>query len=46
METVKVKYRLSSREVVAHIVIDDTNLKVYGKGEWKPRKRGKENRHI
>ncbi|CAM3276234.1 Transposase IS4-like domain-containing protein [Shewanella violacea] len=29
---------------MAHVVIDSTGLKVYGEGEWKTRKHGKEKR--
>lgn len=29
---------------MAHVVIDSTGLKVYGEGEWKTLKHGKENR--
>lgn len=31
---------------VAHLVIDATGLKVYGEGEWKVRKHGKEKRRV
>ncbi len=41
---VEVKYRAPSRGTVAHVVIDSTGLKVYGEGEWKTRKHGKEKR--
>ncbi len=36
-KTVLVRYQL-----VAHQVIDSTRLKVFGEGEWKTRKHGKE----
>ena len=31
---------------VTHLVIDSTGLKVYGEGEWKMRKHGKEKRRV
>jgi len=43
-KTVEIKYRAKSRGPVAHVVIDSTGLKVYGEGEWKTRKHGKEKR--
>ncbi|MDO6706334.1 IS5 family transposase [Photobacterium sp. 1_MG-2023] len=45
-KTVEVNYRLPSRGPVAHVVIDATGLKVFGEGEWKMRKRGKEKRRV
>ena len=45
-KTVEIKYRLSSHGPVAHLVIDATGLKVYGEGEWKIRKHGKEKRRV
>lgn len=45
-KTVEVHYRLPSRGPVAHVVIDATGLKVFGEGEWKIRKHGKEKRRI
>lgn len=44
--TVEVKYRLPSQGAVAHLAIDATGLKVYGEGEWKVRKHGKEKRRV
>lgn len=41
---VEVQYRLPSRGSVAYVVIDATGLKVFGEGEWKMRKHGKEKR--
>ncbi|WBA16829.1 IS5 family transposase [Salinivibrio proteolyticus] len=41
-KTVEVNYRLPSCGPVAHLVIDATGLKVFGEGEWKMRKHGKE----
>jgi hypothetical protein len=43
-KTVDIKYRAPSRGSVGHVVIDSTGLKVYGEGEWKTRKHGKEKR--
>ena len=43
-KTVKVNYRNPSRGAIAHLVVDATGLKVYGEGEWKMRKHGKEKR--
>ncbi|TDR74490.1 IS4 family transposase [Photobacterium lutimaris] len=42
-KTVPVKYRNPSRGPVNHVV-DATGLKVFGEGEWKTRKHGKEKR--
>lgn len=36
--------KCASRGPVAHVVIDSTGLKVFGEGEWKTRKHGKEKR--
>ncbi|MBM7456853.1 hypothetical protein HNR62_002755 [Oceanisphaera litoralis] len=44
--TVDVKYRLPSKGAVTHLVIDATGLKVFGEGEWKQRKHGKDNRRV
>ncbi len=43
-KTVKVNYRPPCRGAIAHLVVDATGLKVYGEGEWKMRKHGKEKR--
>ncbi len=43
-KTVEVSYRNRCRGPVAHLVVDTTGLKVYGEGEWKTRKHGKEKR--
>ncbi|WKE64618.1 IS5 family transposase [Gallaecimonas kandeliae] len=45
-KTVNIRYRLPSKGPVAHLVIDATGLKVYGEGEWKQRKYGKEKRRV
>jgi hypothetical protein len=34
------------RGEIAHLVIDSTGLKVFGEGEWKVKKHGKERRRI
>ena len=41
-----IQYRLPSQGPVAHLVIDATGLKVYGEGERKVRKHGKEKRRV
>ncbi|WP_028025108.1 IS5 family transposase [Enterovibrio calviensis] len=45
-KTVEVHYRSPSRGPIVHVVIDATGLKVYGEGEWKMRKHGKEKRRV
>jgi hypothetical protein len=45
-KTVDIKYRLHSQGPVAYRVIDATGLKVYGEGEWKIRKHGKEKQRV
>ncbi len=45
-KTVDINYRLPSQSPVAHLIIDATGLKVYGEGEWKIRKHGKEKRRV
>ena len=45
-KTVDIKYRNPSRGAVTYVVVDATGLKVYGEGEWKMRKHGKEKRRI
>ena len=44
--TVEINYRAPSKGPVTHLVIDSTGLKVYGEGEWKMRKHGKEKRRV
>lgn len=46
VKTVEIQYRLPSRGRVAYVVIDSTSLKVFGEGDWKMRKRGKEKRRV
>jgi hypothetical protein len=43
-QTVDIKYRNPCRGPIAHLVVDAKGLKVYGEGEWKMRKHGKEKR--
>ncbi|WP_417360919.1 MULTISPECIES: IS5 family transposase [Gammaproteobacteria] len=45
-KTVNITYRLPNRGPVTHLVIDATGLKVFGEGEWKQRKYGKEQRRV
>lgn len=45
-QTVEVSCRLPGDQPVSHLVIDATGLKVYGEGEWKVRKHGKEKRRV
>ena len=45
-KTVEINYRAPSKGTVTHLVIDSTGLKVYGEGEWKMRKHGKEKRRV
>lgn len=40
------KYRLPSKGAVTHLVIDATVLKVFGEGEWKQCKHGKDKRRV
>jgi hypothetical protein len=43
-QTVEIKYRNPCRGANTHLVVDATGLKVYGEGERKMRKHGKEKR--
>ncbi len=45
-KSVNVSFKTSTRGEIAHPVIDSTGLKVFGEGEWKVRKHGKERRRI
>ncbi|GAA3525377.1 hypothetical protein GCM10022394_00370 [Zobellella aerophila] len=45
-KTVDIKYRLPSKGAVTHLVIDATGLKVFGEGEWKQHKHGKDKRRV
>lgn len=45
-KTVEINYREPSKGPVTHPDIDSTGLKVYGEGEWKIRKLGKEKRRV
>ncbi|WP_400235125.1 transposase, partial [Klebsiella michiganensis] len=44
--SVNVSFKASTRGEIAHLVIDSTGLKVFGEGEWKVKKHGKERRRI
>ncbi len=41
-----VSFKTFTRGEIAHLVIDSTGLKVFGEGEWKVKKHGKERRRI
>jgi hypothetical protein len=41
-QTVDIKYRNPCSGPITHLVVAATGLKVYGEGEWKMRKHGKE----
>ncbi len=43
---VNVSFKTPTRGEIAHLVIDSTGLKVFGEGEWKVKKHGKERRRI
>ncbi|WP_341501461.1 IS5 family transposase [Gallaecimonas sp. GXIMD4217] len=45
-KTVTIRYRRRSQGDMTHLVIDATGLKVFGEGEWKTRKHGKEKRRV
>lgn len=45
-QTVKPNYRPKTRSGDIHIVVDSTGLKVFGEGEWKVQKHGKEGRKV
>ncbi|VGH13040.1 transposase [Klebsiella quasipneumoniae] len=45
-QSVNVSFKTFTRGEIAHLVIDSTGLKVFGEGEWKVRKHGKERRRI
>lgn len=45
-KTINIHYRLPSKGPITHLVIDATGLKLYGEGEWKQRKYGKEERRV
>ncbi len=44
--SVNVSFKTSTRREIAHLAIDSTGLKVFGDGEWKVKKHGKERRRI
>ncbi len=43
-KSVTVSFKAPTRGEIAHLVIDSTGLKVFGEGEWKVKKHGKEHR--
>lgn len=45
-KSVNVSFKTPTRGEIAHLVIDSTGLKVFGEGEWKVKKHGKERRRI
>jgi hypothetical protein len=45
-KSVNVSFKTSTRGEIAHLVIDSTGLNVFGEGEWKVKKHGKERRRI
>ncbi len=45
-KSVNVSFKTFTRGEIAHLVIDSTGLKVFGEGEWKVKKHGKERRRI
>ncbi|OAT55565.1 putative transposase [Kluyvera georgiana ATCC 51603] len=45
-KSVDVSFKTPRRGEIAHLVIDSTGLKVFGEGEWKVKKRGKERRRV
>lgn len=44
--SVNVSFKTPTRGEIAHLIIDSTRLKVFGEGEWKVKKHGKERRRI
>lgn len=45
-KSVNVRFKAPTRSEIAHLVIDSTRLKVFGEGEWKVKKHGKERHRI
>lgn len=45
-KSVNVSFKTPTLGEVAHLVIDSTGLKIFGEGEWKVKKHGKERRRI
>ncbi|EKS7764879.1 IS5 family transposase [Edwardsiella ictaluri] len=45
-KSVNVSFKTPTRGEIAHLVIDSTGLKVFGEGEWKIKKQGKERRRV
>lgn len=46
VKSVNVSFKAPTRGEIAHLVIDSSGLKVFGEGEWKVKKYGKERRRI
>lgn len=46
VRSVNVSFKASTRGEITHLVIDSTGLKVFGEGEWKVKKHGKEHHRI
>lgn len=45
-KSVCIPFKKPTRGEIAHLVIDSTGLKVFGEGEWKVKKHGKEKRRV
>lgn len=45
-KSVSIPLKSPTRGEIAHLVIDSTGLKVFGEGEWKVKKHGKEKRRV
>ncbi|ENS3351536.1 IS5 family transposase [Salmonella enterica] len=45
-KSVNVSFKTVTRGEITHLVIDSTGLKLFGEGEWKVKKHGKERRRI
>lgn len=43
-KTVNIQYKRASTGAVSHVVVDATGLKIFGEGEWKTHKHGREKR--
>lgn len=45
-KTVDIPIKMPARGEIRHLAIDATGLKVFGEGEWKMKKHGKEQRRV
>ncbi|VEI64775.1 Transposase DDE domain [Serratia fonticola] len=45
-KSVSIPFKNPARGKIVHLVIDSTGLKVFGEGEWKVKKHGKEKRRV